>query len=109
MLHVLRKVDYDSLSNKELASWMDDQFQTKIAIQSQEQEKDKIDWRAEINELSQMQNWGIKFSKNVPRSLGKSLFYICENSTTYFNQNFISRGKQGDGSLFDNPRLPLAK
>jgi len=91
MLHILRKVDYDSLSNKELASWMDDQFQTKIVAQLQEQEKDKIDWRVEINELSQMQNWGIKFNKNVPRSLGKSLFYICENSTTYFNQNFISR------------------
>jgi len=91
MLRVLRKVNYDSLSNKELASWMDDQFQTKIAIQQQEQAKDKIDWHAEINETSQMQNWGIEFNKHVPKSLEKSLFYICKSSTTYFYQNYVSR------------------
>jgi hypothetical protein len=43
MFQVLRKVDYDSLIDKELASWLDDQFQTKIAEQQQEQGNDKIE------------------------------------------------------------------
>lgn len=92
MFQVLRKVDYDSLSNEELASWLDDQFQTKIANQQQEQaKKDKIKWRLWLDKTDKMQKWGIEFNKHVPKSLGKSLFYICESSTTYFYQNYVSR------------------
>jgi len=89
MFQVLRKVNYDNISNKELASWLDDQFQIKIAIKQQIQANDVIDFHVDIQ--SQMENWGIEFNKHVPRSLKKSLFYICKKSTTFFNQNYISR------------------
>lgn len=91
MFQVLRKVDYDSLFDKELASWLDNQFQTKIAEQQQEQIKDKIEGLKFLNETAKMQKWGMELKKHAPKSLEESLFYICKSSTTYPYQNYVSR------------------
>jgi hypothetical protein len=91
MFQVLRKVDYDSLIDKELASWLDDQFQTKIAEQQQEQGNDKIEGLKFLDETAKMQEWGMGLKKSAPKSLEESLFYICKSSTTYPYQNYVSR------------------
>jgi len=91
MFQVLYKVDYDSLFDKELASRLDDQFQTKIAEQQQEQAKDKIEGVKFLDETTKMQEWGKGLKKHAPKSLEESLFYICKSSTTYPYQNYVSR------------------
>jgi len=91
MFRVLRNVDYDNLFDKELASWLDDQFQTEIADQQQEQEKDKIEGLEFLTETAKMQEWGMGLKKNAPKSPEESLFYICKSSTNYPYQNYVSR------------------
>ncbi len=91
MFQVLRKVYYRDLFDKELASWLDDRFQTKIAEQQQEQGNDGIDGLTFLNERDKMQEWGMKLKENAPKSLEKSLFYICRSTNTYPHQNYVGR------------------
>lgn len=94
MFRLLRKVNYDSLFDKELASWLDEQFQTGLAERQQKEVKERIGGAEALellDEMAKIQEWGEGLKKHAPKSSEESLFYICKSSTTYPYQNYVSR------------------
>ncbi len=88
MFQLVRKVDADGILDKELASWLDEQFETNLAANSDEQKHITLGL---LSEAAKIQEWGKGFKSHAPKSMEESLFYLCNSSTAYPHQNYVSR------------------
>jgi len=91
VFRIVHRIDIGNISSKELASWLDERFGTEQAEGKSTFTVRDTAAEVAISHESWMRKWGDKFRRHCPKSLGKSLFYICRESESYPNKNFLSR------------------